>query len=151
MRQHAAANLVGLTFSPAGKRQAIEHSAVPGLCAMLGEGLSSPEGRDGDCSSAVRAAAAAAAMNLCTDNTAKVEVIDAGGLDGLVPLLDDGERPAVQVNALKAIAAVSAHPKARAFFNNKALTDRLHTIADCENSLLARNATIALGVVEWAP
>ena len=146
VRREAAAALAALCAAEAAKDAAIKAGAVATLVALL---------RDADLST--RTAAAAALVSATTTDEGKRAMVPLGAdddleaIDLLVGLLREGE-PALTTNALKCVANVAVHPRAR---------DRLRTSPDClalldaavagGDALNAKHATIAKTAVLWEP
>jgi len=133
----AAARVVGLlAFADEGKKQAIEGGAVPALIRLAD---------DADVRS--RTEAGGALMLIVVDNKGK-EALIAAGLAGLVVLLQD-ENTVCQLNAMRTISAVAAHPRARAQLLELEVVPVLRRIHEDGSALLRRAADTAIRACEW--
>ena len=145
VRRDAASTLATLCFAEAAKHAAIDGGAVPILVDLL---------KDPD--QATRTGAAAAVVAVTTTDEGKRAMVPSGddgleAVDLLVGLLREGA-PALTTNALKCVANVAVHPRARRRMNDSpdclALLDA--AIAG-DDALNAKHAEIAKAAVLWEP
>uniref|UniRef100_A0A7S1GE52 Uncharacterized protein n=1 Tax=Bicosoecida sp. CB-2014 TaxID=1486930 RepID=A0A7S1GE52_9STRA len=138
VRAAAARVVATLAFADEGKKQAIEGGAVAPLIGLAEDALD-----------AARAEAGGALMLIVVDNKGK-EALIAAGLSGLIALLGDANT-VCQLNAMRTVATVAAHPRARAQLQELDVLEHLHRIRDDGNALLRRCAETAIRAVEWTP
>jgi len=157
MREQAAFCLTTLTVEQEKKKMAMEQSVMIALIMLLHP--SKPL--------AVKTAAACALMTMCNgtrmsdgSNACKVTAIKEGAIDALVPLLQEGlqhelaktmthETSALTVYVTKCIAALSDSPIGRKQLQ-AALGD-LEALAQSDEPLVKKHATIAVQRVKWSP
>ncbi|OQR93377.1 hypothetical protein THRCLA_08457 [Thraustotheca clavata] len=108
-----------------GRESAIEHGVVKKLCGVL---------MDRDTS--VGVAAAAALMVLAVHDEAKRELYEAGIMSNFLKLLHVRE-VGIQLNILKLITVMAAHPLAREAMRTKQLEKSIQDMTEDPNELLA--------------
>ncbi|OQR97885.1 hypothetical protein ACHHYP_09880 [Achlya hypogyna] len=128
-----------MLYSEQGRESAMQSGVVKKLCGVLMD-------RD----STVSVAAAGALMVLAVHDEAKREIFDAGVITGFLQLLHRPEY-GIQLNTLKLITVLAAHPLAREAMRTKQLEKTMHDMTEDTNELLARSAKLALRAVLWTP
>lgn len=105
---------------------------------------------------AVVSAAAGWIMLLAVHDPIKHDLVEAGVLAYLPGLLREeavvsGDGIGGVLNGLKIIAALAQHPKAKARLSKVTMVERLKTLGEHPDALLAKSALTALHAVLWKP
>ncbi|KDO29346.1 hypothetical protein SPRG_05882 [Saprolegnia parasitica CBS 223.65] len=122
-----------------GRESAMLTGVAKKLCGVL-------QDRD----STVSVAAAGALMVLAVHDSAKREIYELGAHTGFLALLHRPEY-GVQLNTLKLVTVLAAHPLARDAMRTKQMEKTMRDMTEDANELLARSAKLALRAVLWTP
>ncbi|CEG37582.1 FOG: Armadillo/beta-catenin-like repeats [Plasmopara halstedii] len=129
--------LAALGFMDKVRKAVVKHSeVVPRLCMLLN-----------DKQQMVEASSAGALMTLAAHDEIKRQIVANKGLANINQLLQTKMVP-LQLHTTKLVAVVAAHPEARRLLNVPATTQRLHTLIQGEDSMLAKSAQVALAAVQ---
>ncbi|EQC37209.1 hypothetical protein SDRG_05435 [Saprolegnia diclina VS20] len=122
-----------------GRNSAMLNGVAKKLCGVL-------QDRD----SSVSIVAAGALMVLAVHDGAKREIYELGAHTGFLALLHRPEY-GVQLNTLKLVTVLAAHPLARDAMRTKQMEKTMRDMTEDTNELLARSAKLALRAVLWTP
>ncbi|KDO16214.1 hypothetical protein SPRG_18252 [Saprolegnia parasitica CBS 223.65] len=139
VRTEALQTTGAMLYLEQGRESAMLTGVAKKLCGVL-------QDRD----STVSVAAAGALMVLAVHDSAKREIYELGAHTGFLALLHRPEY-GVQLNTLKLVTVLAAHPLARDAMRTKQMEKTMRDMTEDANELLARSAKLALRAVLWTP